>query len=81
MPVNKQVLLRYQVLNRCFRNRYRNFTIDELVEVISPAVLREEMKKNISAMCYNYRINEENLHTKAVILQQKVNDVGLLLMR
>ena len=59
MPVNKQVLLRYQVLNRCFRNRYRNFTIDELVEVISPAVLREEMKKNISAMCYNYRIDDK----------------------
>ena len=32
MPVDKQVLLRYQVLNRCFRNRYRDFTIDELVE-------------------------------------------------
>ena len=59
MPVNKQVLLRYQVLNRCFRNRYRDFIIDELVEVISPAVLREEMKKNISAMCYNYRIDDK----------------------
>ena len=29
------------------------------VEVISPTVLKEEMKKNISAMCYNYRIDEE----------------------
>ena len=31
MPVDKQVLLRYQVLNRCFRNRYREYTIDDLV--------------------------------------------------
>ena len=29
------------------------------VEVISPTVLKEEMKKKISAMCYNYRIDEE----------------------
>ena len=28
MPVDKQVLLRYQVLNKCFRNRYREYTID-----------------------------------------------------
>lgn len=33
------------------------------VEVISPAVLKAEIKKNISAMCYNYHIDEENLHT------------------
>ena len=29
------------------------------VEVISPTVLKEEMKKKISAMCYNYRIDED----------------------
>lgn len=32
MPVDRQVLLRYQVLNKCFRNRYREYTIDDLVE-------------------------------------------------
>ena len=32
MPVDKQVLLRYQVLNECFRNRYREYTIDDLVD-------------------------------------------------
>lgn len=31
MPVDKQVMLRYQILNRCFRNRYREYTIDDLV--------------------------------------------------
>lgn len=30
MPVDKQVMLRYQVLNKCFRNRYREYTIDGL---------------------------------------------------
>ena len=31
MPVDKQVLMRYQVLNKCFRNRYREYSIDDLV--------------------------------------------------
>ena len=31
MPVDKQVLLRYQVLNRCFRNRYREYTKEDLL--------------------------------------------------
>jgi predicted DNA-binding transcriptional regulator YafY len=33
------------------------------IEVLSPASLRAEMKKNIGALCYNYSIDEENLHT------------------
>ena len=32
MPVDRQVTLRYQVLNKCFRNLYREYTIDDLVE-------------------------------------------------
>lgn len=41
MPVDKQVLLRYQVLNKCFRNRYREFTIDDLVEECNKAMSKE----------------------------------------
>ena len=32
MPVDRQVTLRYQVLNKCFRDLYREYTIDDLVE-------------------------------------------------
>ncbi len=35
MPVDKQVLLRYQVLNDCFRNPYREYDIDDLVDACS----------------------------------------------
>ena len=38
MPVDKQVLLRYQVLNDCFRNPYREYDIDDLVDACSEAV-------------------------------------------
>jgi len=38
MPVDKQVLLRYKVLNECFRNRYKEYTIDDLVEECNKAM-------------------------------------------
>ncbi|WP_028904292.1 YafY family protein [Prevotella sp. P6B4] len=38
MPVDKQVLLRYQVLNDCFRNPYREYDIDDLVDACSEAM-------------------------------------------
>ena len=40
MPVDRQVLLRYQVLNKCFRNRYREYTIDDLVDECNKALRR-----------------------------------------
>ena len=36
MPVDKQVLQRYQVLNKCFRNRFREYAIDDLVDEFLP---------------------------------------------
>lgn len=47
MPVDKQVLLRYKVLNRCFRNRYREYTIDDLVDACNEA-LRKADKQDVS---------------------------------
>ena len=32
MPVDKQVIERYRVLNECFRNPYRDYTIEDLVD-------------------------------------------------
>ena len=47
MPVDRQVLLRYQVLNRCFRNRYREYTIENLLEECNKA-LRNQDKPEVS---------------------------------
>ena len=41
MPVDKQVLFRYQVLNDCFRNPYREYDIDDLVDACSDAMRRK----------------------------------------
>lgn len=42
MPVDKQVLLRYKVLNRCFRNPYREYTIDNLVSECNKALCKAD---------------------------------------
>lgn len=35
MPTNKQAVIRYQALNKCFRNTGRQYFIDDLVEACS----------------------------------------------
>ena len=56
MPVDKQVLLRYQVLNKCFRNRYREYTINDLVDECNKA-LRKINKPDVSKRTIQNDIN------------------------
>ncbi|SEH81214.1 hypothetical protein SAMN02745192_1521 [Xylanibacter ruminicola] len=45
MPVDKQVLLRYRVLNRCFRNPFTEYTLDDLVEECNKSLVAEFNKQ------------------------------------
>lgn len=38
MPVNKNALIRYRTIDRCLRNKYRRWTLDDLVEACSDAL-------------------------------------------
>lgn len=38
MPVNKNALIRYKTIDRCQRNKYRRWTLDDLVEACSDAL-------------------------------------------
>lgn len=38
MPTNKNAQLRYQILDRCFSNRHRNYTIEDLVDAVNEAL-------------------------------------------
>lgn len=38
MPINKNALLRYKTIDRCLRNKYRRWTLDDLVEACSEAL-------------------------------------------
>ena len=35
MPANKNALIRYKTIDRCLRNKYRRWTLDDLVEACS----------------------------------------------
>lgn len=70
MPVDKQVRLRHQVLNKCFRDLYRKYTIDDLVEACNaalrradkPEVSKRTIQNDITTMETEYGIRlDENL--------------------
>lgn len=42
MPANKNALIRYKTIDRCLRNRYRWWTIDDLTEACSDALYEME---------------------------------------
>ena len=42
MPANKNALIRYKTIDRCLRNRYRRWTIDDLVDACCNALLDME---------------------------------------
>lgn len=42
MPANKNALIRYRTIDRCLRNKYRRWTLDDLVEACSDALYEME---------------------------------------
>ena len=49
MPVNKNALLRYKIIDRSLRNRYRRWTIEDLVDAVSDALYEMEgISKGVS---------------------------------
>ena len=49
MPINKNALLRYKTIDRCLRNRYRRWTLDDLVEACSDTLYEMEgISKGVS---------------------------------
>ena len=44
MPINKNALLRYQILDRCFSDRHRRYEIVDLVDKVNDALLEMDGK-------------------------------------
>ena len=42
MPSNKSALIRYKVIDECLRNKYRNYTLNDLVDTVSDALYEYE---------------------------------------
>jgi len=91
MPVDKQVLLRYQVLNRCFRNKYREYTIDDLVvecnkalrKMDKPDVSKRTIQNDIAMMEADYHIvlNENLRQGRKRLYRYADTDFSLSLFR
>ena len=49
MPVNKNALIRYKTIDNCLRNRYRKWTLEDLVDACSDALYEMEgIRKGVS---------------------------------
>lgn len=49
MPANKNALIRYKTIDNCLRNRYRRWTLEDLVEACSDALYdMEGIRKGVS---------------------------------
>lgn len=49
MPANKNALIRYKTIDRCLRNKYRRWTLDDLVDACSDALYdMEGIAKGVS---------------------------------
>ena len=49
MPANKNALIRYKTIDNCLRNRYRRWTLEDLVEACSDALYEMEgIRKGVS---------------------------------
>jgi predicted DNA-binding transcriptional regulator YafY len=49
MPANKNALIRYKTIDKCLRRRYREWTLDDLVEACSDALWElEGIDKGVS---------------------------------
>ena len=62
MPVDKQVIERYRVLNECFRNPYRDYTIEDLVDECNKALRRldkPEVSKRTRPISFRDKIAEK----------------------
>ena len=47
MAQNKNALIRYKTIDKCLQNRYRTWTLDELIDAVSEALYEYEGKENL----------------------------------
>lgn len=77
MPVNRNALLRYKTIDKCLQNRYRKWTIDDLVEACSDALYEYEgidkgvSKRTVQGDIQTMRSDKLGYNAPIIVLDKK----------
>jgi len=76
MPVNRNALIRYRTIDHCLQNRYRKWTLDDLIEACADALyefqgIRELSRRTVQADIEMMRSNKLGYEAPIVVVDKK----------
>lgn len=77
MPINKLALIRYKTIDNCLRNRYKKWTLEDLIEACSEAIYEYEgisngiSKRTIQLDLQNMRSEKLGYHAPIIVTDKK----------
>ncbi|WP_196896011.1 WYL domain-containing protein [Aureivirga marina] len=77
MPVNRNALIRYKTIDQCLQNRFRKWTIDDLVDACSDALYEYEgidkgvSKRTVQGDIQTMRSDKLGYNAPIVVLERK----------
>lgn len=77
MPVNRNALIRYRTIDNCLRNRFRKWTLDDLIEACSDALYEFEgidkgvSRRSVQADIEMMRSNKLGYEAPIVVVDKK----------
>ncbi len=77
MPINKLALLRYRTIDKCLQNRFRKWTLDDLIDAVSDALYEYEgidsgvSKRTVQLDIQNMRSDKLGFNAPIVVIDRK----------
>lgn len=77
MPANKLALLRYRTIDKCLQNRFRKWTLEDLIDTVSDALYEYEgidtgiSKRTIQMDIQNMRSDKLGFNAPIVVMERK----------
>jgi predicted DNA-binding transcriptional regulator YafY len=77
MPVNKLALLRYRTIDKCLQNRFRKWTLEDLIDSVSDALYEYEgidsgvSKRTLQLDIQNMRSDKLGFNAPIIVLDKK----------
>ena len=77
MPINKLALIRYKTIDKCLQNRFRKWTLEDLIDVVSDALYEYEgiksgiSKRTIQLDIQNMRSDKLGYNAPIIVKERK----------